>query len=99
MKFKHSIQAGIVALCATIAGVSCTDTWDEHYSVYSSSVAGVSLWDLIGQDESLTNFKRVLDSCDFDRILGSAWKSIIRNMTFIHSKKSVPLWKVRHWMK
>lgn len=71
MKFKHSIQAGIVALCATIAGVSCTDTWDEHYSVNSSSVAGVSLWDLIGQDESLTNFKRVLDSCDFDRILGS----------------------------
>lgn len=72
MKFKHSIKAGIVALCATIAGVSCTDTWDEHYSVNSSSVAGVSLWELLEKDESLANFKRVLDSCDFKRILGSS---------------------------
>lgn len=72
MKLKKSIQTGIVALCATIAGVSCTDTWDEHYSVNSSSVAGVSLWELIENDESLKNFKRVLDSCEFKRVLASS---------------------------
>ena len=72
MKFKQSIQAGIVALFATIAGVSCTDTWDEHYSVNSSSVAGISLWELIENDESLTNFKNVLDSCEFKRVLESS---------------------------
>ena len=33
MKLKYYIQTGVVALAAATVGVSCTDTWDDHYSV------------------------------------------------------------------
>ena len=33
MKLKYYMQTGVVALIAATTGVSCTDTWDDHYSV------------------------------------------------------------------
>ena len=71
MKLKYSIQTGLVVLAATMAGVSCTDTWDDHYSVSVGSTSGISLWENLQQDESLRPFVRVLDSCGYGRVLSS----------------------------
>ena len=72
MKPKHYIQAGLVALAATMGGVSCTDTWDDHYSVGTvGAAAGSNLWELLQQDESLKNFVAVLDTCGYDVLLSS----------------------------
>ena len=43
MKLKYYIQTGVVALAAATVGVSCTDTWDDHYSV-NGTVPGATLW-------------------------------------------------------
>ena len=44
MKLKYYIQTGVVALAAATVGVSCTDTWDDHYSV-NGTVPGATLWE------------------------------------------------------
>ncbi len=70
MKLKYFVQSGIVAVFATIAGVSCTDTWDEHYSV-SPTVAGKTLWENLQEAEDLHPFMRVLDACGYKELLTS----------------------------
>ncbi|MCD8317493.1 MAG: hypothetical protein LUC45_00925 [Paraprevotella sp.] len=70
MKLRYCIQAGFVALAAMTAGVSCTDTWDDHYSV-GGTVPGSTLWENIMQDETLRSFAEVLDSCGYKDILNS----------------------------
>ena len=70
MKLKYCIQVGIVAVAATITGVSCTDTWDDHYDV-AATVPGANLWESLRQDESIRPFVTVLDSCGYGSILSS----------------------------
>lgn len=70
MKLKTIIQSGVVALGAATLGVSCTDTWDEHYSV-SSLVPQTALWESLQSDEELKPFVRVLEACDYDDVLTS----------------------------
>ena len=73
MKLRYSIQAGVAALAVALAGVSCTDTWDDHYSVGSvGNVPGATLWENLLQDETLHPFVRVLDSCGYSRVLSSS---------------------------
>ncbi len=67
MKPKYHIQTGIVALAAT-AAVSCTDTWDDHYSV-NGTVPGATLWENMQLDDSMHPFARVLDSCGYKDML------------------------------
>lgn len=50
--------------------VSCTDTWDEHYSI-PERVEG-SLWEAICQDPELSNFKEVLEAVDYKNTLSSS---------------------------
>ena len=52
------------------AGVSCTDTWDDHYSV-NGTVPGATLWENMQLDESIRPFVKVLDSCGYKDILNS----------------------------
>ena len=60
MKLKYYIQTGVVALAAATVGVSCTDTWDDHYSV-NGTVPGATLWENMQLDESIRPFVRVLE--------------------------------------
>ena len=70
MKLKYYMQTGVVALIAATTGVSCTDTWDDHYSV-NGSVPGATLWENMLLDESIRPFVRVLDSCGYKEMLNS----------------------------
>lgn len=53
-----------------LLGVSCTDTWDEHYSVPERAEG--SLWEAICQDTELSNFKEVLEAVDYKGTLSSS---------------------------
>lgn len=70
-KIKYYLQAGVVALAATTACISCTDTWDEHYDINYGSVPSQSLWETIQQDSELEPFARVLDACNYDTLLNA----------------------------
>lgn len=70
MKLKYYMQTGVVALIAATTGVSCTDTWDDHYSV-NGSVPGATLWENMQLDESIRPFVKVLDSCGYKDILNA----------------------------
>lgn len=71
MKLRNYIHAGVVVLAATAIGVSCTDTWDEHYSV-GATVPGATLWENMLQDEDILPFARVIDSCGYKDVLNSS---------------------------
>ena len=68
MKLKCYIKAGVVAMAASTIGMSCTDTWDDHYSV-NGTVPGATLWENMRLDESIHPFVRVLDSCGYKDML------------------------------
>lgn len=70
-KIKYYLHAGVVALAATTACISCTDTWDEHYDINYGSVPSQSLWETIQQDSELAPFARVLDACNYDTLLSA----------------------------
>lgn len=71
MKTKYYVQTGLAACVAACAAVSCTDTWDDHYSV-NGGVPGVTLWESMQNDESINPFVRVLDSCGYKDMLNSS---------------------------
>ena len=70
MKLKYSVLTSIAAMAAAVASVSCTDTWDDHYSV-NGTVPTATLWESMQNDESLRPFMRVLDSCGYKSMLDS----------------------------
>lgn len=56
-------------------GVSCTDTWDDHYEGQATAKYGMSdntLWQAIKDNPQLSNFASVVEACNFDRTLNSA---------------------------
>ena len=67
MKFKT-----ILLSIALVAGAvtSCTDTWDDHYTVATHGEG--TLWQQIGNDASLSNFKAVLEATGYDKMLNSS---------------------------
>lgn len=73
MKLRHYIQFGTAALVAAVAGVSCSDTWDEHYATETGAglAATETLWELLQKDADLAPFVEVLDSCGYGRVLSS----------------------------
>ena len=71
MKLKYIVRTGVAAFAAAISAVSCTDTWDEHYSV-GGMVPGATLWENLQQDATLRPFVSVLDSCGYAPVLNSA---------------------------
>ena len=52
-------------------GVSCTDTWDDHYDSAAQGVNGGSLWQAIKADANLSNFATVIEATGYDKSLGS----------------------------
>lgn len=82
-KIKYTIQTGIVALAATMTCGSCSDTWDDHYNV-NATVSSQSLWETINEDPTLKPFARVLDSCNYRRVLDAeqvftVWAPVIND--------------------
>lgn len=67
MKFKTILLS--IALAAG-AVTSCTDTWDDHYTVATHGEG--TLWQQIGNDASLSNFKAVLEATGYDKMLNSS---------------------------
>lgn len=47
------------------AGYSCTDEWDSHYEAVTPGEGNGNLWEAISNDPSLSNFKAVLEACNF----------------------------------
>ena len=81
MKIRYYVQTGLAAIVAVLSGVSCTDTWDDHYEV-SSTVAGSSLWANMQDDEDISPFVRVLEAAGYDDMLDgdqvfTVWAPII----------------------
>lgn len=70
MKLKYSVLTSIAAMAAAAASVSCSDTWDDHYSV-NGTVPTATIWESMQNDESLHPFMRVLDSCGYKGMLDS----------------------------
>ena len=71
MNLRYCIQTGVAALAATLCGVSCTDTWDDHYRVVDGVVPGATIWENMLKDEALRPFAAVLDSCGYASLLNS----------------------------
>lgn len=65
MKIKNTILAVSLFMGAATA---CTDEWNEHYSTAQLG-DGVTLWTTISNDESLSNFKQVLQAANYDASL------------------------------
>lgn len=54
------------------AGVSCSDTWDDHYESLSEGVHEGSLWQAIEQNPDLSNFASVIRATGYDKSLASS---------------------------
>ena len=58
-------------------GVSCTDTWNDHYESTGSGEGEAvlhegTLWQAIKADPELSNFAQVIAGCGFDKTLNSS---------------------------
>ena len=67
---KALAAAMLLALPASLALNSCTDTWDEHYDALNRQEG--TLWQHISTDPSLSNFARVISATGYDLSLGSS---------------------------
>ena len=58
---------------AVLATVGCSDTWDDHYAG-NLPEGGVDsyLWEVIQNDDNLSNFARVIKETGYDVALGSS---------------------------
>ena len=65
MKKRYIILSMIVAATA----VSCTDSWEEHYTPPAKSTA--TLWEQISANEELADFAKLLQSRGYDKLLSS----------------------------
>ena len=67
MKYTKVLGLALAALTFN----ACSDEWDEHY-VAQPLGNGVSLWQTISTDTTLSHFKMVLDSCGYEKVLNSS---------------------------
>lgn len=61
MKLNNILLAASILVGAATA---CTDTWDDHYAVQTNGEG--SMWEAISNNESLSNFKAVLEATGYD---------------------------------
>lgn len=72
MKYnKKYIKVLGLAAAATLTFQACSDDWDEHYDVKPQGT-GVTLWQTISSDPSLSNFAKVIRAAQYDRALASS---------------------------
>lgn len=72
MKYNNMKYTKVLGMAlAALAFNACSDDWDEHYNAQPLG-NGVSLWQTISTNENLSNFKRVLEHCGYDKVLGSS---------------------------
>ena len=58
---------------AVLAIVGCSDTWDDHYQAgQSGDVVGSTLWEVIENNDQLSNFARVLRETNYQQALASS---------------------------
>lgn len=74
MMKRNRIYARIAGVAlAALAITGCSDTWDDHYGDSQSDAAvGSSLWEMIRDNDQLSNFAQVLKETKYDRALGSS---------------------------
>ena len=62
MTIKYFIKNAFMGMALSAAMVSCTDVWDNHYTVNPNIGSNTSetLWEIIERDSSLTEFKEFL---------------------------------------
>ena len=53
-------------------GVSCTDTWDDHFETTSDHVINSTLWQAIESNPDLSNFAKVVKECGYEQSLASS---------------------------
>lgn len=71
MKYNNKYTKVLGLALAALAFNACSDEWDEHY-VAKPQGNGLSLWQTISTDETLSNFKLVLEHCGYDKVLASS---------------------------
>lgn len=59
---KHFIKNAFMGVALSMAAVSCTDVWDDHYTINPNIGSNTSetLWEIIEKDSSLTEFRDYL---------------------------------------
>ena len=73
--FRFAMYILIPLAGGSWVGVSCTDTWDDHYEgtlTNTSGGNGGTLWEAIKSDASLSNFASVVEGTGYDRSLSSS---------------------------
>lgn len=74
METKYMRKKGFI--CLLVAGLclaleSCKDEWDNHFDAKGANASGVSLMDMVGQEESLGRFAEILRLTGADSYLAS----------------------------
>lgn len=78
-KTKKLLRFGVYMLLPMLGGawvgVSCTDTWDDHYESLGGGENGVhegTIWSAIKSNPNMSNFAKLIEGCDYvDRLNGS----------------------------
>ena len=78
-KTKKLLRFGVYMLLPMLGGawvgVSCTDTWDDHYDSLGGGENGVhegTIWSAIKSNPNMSNFAKLIEGCDYvDRLNGS----------------------------
>lgn len=66
----YSKIAGIAL--ATLAMAGCSDTWNDHYDApLSGNAIDATLWEVISNNEQLSNFAKVVAATGYDKSLAS----------------------------
>lgn len=99
MKARHYMQTGVAVMAAAAIAVSCTDTWDDHYSEnYGAGAAsGETLWENMKKDKSLAPFMEVLEACRPDKN-GSYKDMLDGNQTFTVWAPVITEDEARQWI-
>lgn len=71
MKKIYKMQTAAVLVTA-LCCVSCSDTWDDHYSANSEGVVNETLWQAISENSDLSNFAKVAKACGYDLTLNGS---------------------------
>lgn len=66
-KLKTGVLCLLVCSATSLLVASCSDKWDEHYTVLETEQG--SLWQAISNNPDLENFSRVLRECGYDQVL------------------------------
>ncbi len=68
---RNKALIGCLLSGALLAWTACTDTWNDHYEGRSDGHNGLSLWENINADATLSPFATVLKATGYDRQLNS----------------------------